>query len=322
MRPHLHAFRGVCSGVLFALLANSVAAQVGGVSGLVHDQIGLPIKDAAVLCENQAAAQRFTVTTDDKGRFMMIGLRSGRSIGLWRCAASATGYGTEAFPVAVQTAASLNSGRQAILTIVLKREASSARALPGMTAAEARELQTALQAADQLVRVRQWDAAIAKYQEILTKTPALTVVHLQIGECYRAKKEYDNALAAFNDLLRADPTSEKARFSIGITNLEKGDLKAADETLTAAAEAPGATRDVFYNLGEVKFAKGESDEAGKWYQKAADADPTWGKPVFKLGLVALDKGDKDGASKLFEKLMAVDPTSAEAAQARAVIGQP
>ncbi len=50
-------------------------------------------------------------------------------------------------------------------------------------------------------------------------------------------------------------------------------------------------------------------------------DAAWGKPIFKLGVVALNKGDKEGALKLMEKVVSVDPNSAEAAQAKGLIGQ-
>ena len=54
------------------------AAQTGRVGGTVKDQNGQPIKGATVLAENpQASPSSFTATTDDKGRFSIIGLRSG-----------------------------------------------------------------------------------------------------------------------------------------------------------------------------------------------------------------------------------------------------
>ena len=109
---------------------------------------------------------------------------------------------------------------------------------------------------------------------IMAKAPALNMINLQIAAAYRNKKEWDNAIAAYNDLLKADPSSDKAIVGIGMTNMEKGDLAAAEQTLQRAAEGPAPSREVFYNLGEVKFAKGQSDEAAVMYQKAADKDPT------------------------------------------------
>ncbi len=299
--------------VAVLLTAASAAAQTGRVGGTVKDESGNPIKGATVTAENPSASpSSFTAITDDKGRFSIIGMRSGQ----WKFTATMQGYSPESGMLNVQTIGAPNPP----VTFTLKKGGGGgpAGALAGVNS---KELQGELAAADQLYNANQYDAAIAAYKAILAKAPALSVINLQIAAAYRNKKEYDNALAAYNDVLKADPNNDKAKIGIAMTNLEKGDLKAAEDTLTTVAQAPNANREVLYSLGEVKFAKGEPDEAAKWYQKAADADPSWGKPLFKLGLVALNKGDKDGTIKAMEKVIAVDPNSAEAAQAKGLIEQ-
>ena len=74
-----------------------------------------------------------------------------------------------------------------------------------------------------------YDEAIAAYQAILAKAPALTVINLQIAAAYRNKKDYDSAIAAYNELLKTDPNNDKAKIGIGMTNLEKGDLQGGRE---------------------------------------------------------------------------------------------
>ncbi len=303
--------RGVLAAAFVAALAVSVAAQTGRVGGTVKDEAGNPIKGATVTAENPSASpSSFTATTDDKGRFSIIGMRSGQ----WKFTAQAPGFGPESGNLQVQTIGSPNPP----LTFTLKKGGAPAGGLAGVNA---KDLQGDLAAADADFNAGKYDDAIAKYKAIMAKAPALTVINLQIAAAYRNKKEYDNAIAAYNELLKADPNNDRAKVGLGMTNLEKGDLAAADETLTAAANAGSPSREVFYNLGEVKFAKGQPDDAAKWYQKASDTDPTWGKPVFKLALVAINKGDKDGAKKLLEKVIQIDPASPDAAQAKAVLEQ-
>jgi tetratricopeptide (TPR) repeat protein len=312
MRQRLHPIRFLLAAALMAALPGIAAAQTGRVGGLVKDEAGQPIKGATITAENpNASPSSFTATTDDKGRFSVIGLRGG----MWTFSAQAPGYAAESGKMNVQTIGSPNPP----LTFTLKKGGNGG--LGAGSGIAAKDIQAELAAADADYNGGKYDDAITKYRAILTKTPALSVINLQIAAAYRNKKDYDSALGAYNDLLKTDPNNEKAQVGIGMTNLEKGDYKAAEETLSKVAENPGASREVFYNLGEVKFAKGEADEAAKWYQKAADADKTWGKPLFKLALVALNKGDKDGASKMMEKVIEVDPTSPEAAQAKAVIEQ-
>jgi Flp pilus assembly protein TadD len=313
MRQRLHLIRLVVAATFVAAFAAGAAAQTGRVGGTVKDEAGQPIKGATITAENPSASpSSFTATTDDKGRFSIIGLRGGQ----WTFSAQAPGFSAESGRLNVQTIGAPNPP----LTFTLKKGGGPAPtgALGGLAA---KDLQAELAAADALYNAQKWDDAVAAYRAIMAKAPVLSVINLQIAAAYRNKKDYDAALAAYNELLKTDPNNDKAIVGIGMTNLEKGDLKAAEDTLTKAAQSPKPTREVFYNLGEVKFAKGATDEAATWYQKAADMDPTWGKPLFKLALVQLNKGDKDATIKALEKVIAADPMSAEATQAKAVIEQ-
>ena len=288
------------------------SAQTGRIGGTVKDDKGQPIKGATVIAENpNASPSSFTATTDDRGRFSIIGLRSGN----WKVTASAPGFQPSGGSLNVRTIGAPNPPVDIVL-------APGAPAPTGALAGvNTKELQAELQKAEDLLNQQQYDAAIAAYQAILTKTPALTMINLQIGRAYRLKKDYDSALGTYKKILETDPTNERAKIEIGMTNLEKGDFAAAEAALSEAAQGTGASREVFYNLGEVKFAKGETDEAMKWYQRAVDADPSWGKPLFKLGLGHLQKADTKSAIAMMEKVIAADPNSPEAAQAKGLIEQ-
>jgi len=312
MPYRLHVFRGVTAAIAISVLAGSAGAQTGRVGGQVKDEAGQPIKGATVTAENpNASPSTFTATTDDKGRFSIIGLRTGP----WKFTAQAPGFAPEAGNLNVQTIGAPNPP----LTFTLRKGAGAAPSALGSVAAK--DLQGELAAADALYNAQKWDESIAAYRAILTKAPSLTVINLQIAAAYRNKKDYDSALAAYNDLLKTDPNNDKAKIGIGMTNLEKGDIENAEKTLQAAAQSTSATREVFYNLGEVEFAKGKADEAGAAYTRASQMDPRWGKPLFGLAKVALNKGDTQGALDYFSKVIEVDPSSPEAAQAKAVVDQ-
>jgi tetratricopeptide (TPR) repeat protein len=312
MRQRSLVFRAALTTFLAAVLASGASAQTGRVGGIVKDEAGQPLKGATITADNpNASPSSFTATTDDKGRFSIIGLKTGA----WTFSAQAPGFAPETGKLNVQTIGAPNPP----LSFTLKKGGGGPASALGSTAAK--DLQADLAAADLLFNSQKWDDAITAYRAIMAKAPALSVINLQIASAYRNKKDYDGAIAAYNELLKVDPNNEKAKVGIGMTNLEKGDLAAAEETLQRAADSPSPTREVFYNLGEVKFAKGEADEAAKWYQKAVDSDGTWGKPLFKLALVQLNKGDKEATIKGMEKVIAVDPMSQEAAQAKAVIEQ-
>lgn len=308
-RKLLTAFALVAALIVSALPA---AAQTGRVGGTIKDDKGQPIKGATVIAENpQSSPSSFTTTTDDRGRFSIIGMRSGT----WKITASAPGFAPSGGNVPIRTIGAPNPP----VDIVLAPGAGAPTgALAGV---DTKELQGELAKAEELMNAQQYDAAIAAYNAILTKTPALTMINLQIGRAHRLKKDYDSALGVYKKMLEAEPTNERAKIEIGMTHLEKGDFAAAETALTEAAQGFNASREVFYNLGEVKFAKGETDEAMKWYQRAAQMDPNWGKPLFKLGLSHLQKGDTKAAIEALEKVIAVDPNSQEAGMAKATVEQ-
>ena len=310
MRERLKLSLAALAVVLLGALP--VAAQTGRVGGLVKDDKGQPLKGATVVAENPAASPpSFTATTDDKGRFSIIGLRAGN----WKLTASAPGFQPSVGQVPIRTIGAPNPPVEFTL----------AAGAPGPTGALAgvntKELQGELAAAEAKMNANDFDGAIAAYQAMLTKVPALTMLHLQIGRAQRMKKDYTGALASYQALLAADPNNERAKIEIGMTNLEKGDFAAAETALLEASQSTSASREVFYNLGEVKFAKGETDEAMKYYQRAIDIDANWAKPYFKMGLGRLQKADSPGAIQMMEKVIAVEPNSAEAVQAKALIEQ-
>jgi tetratricopeptide (TPR) repeat protein len=296
--------------LLLTTIGGSALAQGSRVVGIVKDETGQPIKGATLSLENPEAIPRnFTATSDERGRFAVLGLKAGE----WSIVAQAPGFLPDATRVMVRVTTPVAPA------FTLRRAPLPPPSVLGNVGA--RELQTELRTADQQFDAQQWDQAIATYKNILGRAPALAVLQLQIGAAYRNKKDFDNAIAAYNDLLKTDPTSDKARVGLALSYMEKGDLATAESTLAAAAQTQGASKEVLYSFGEVEAARGKTADAVSWYQKASETDPNWGKPLLKLGQSAMQRGDRANAATLMQRVVAVDPTSAEAAQAKMAIEQ-
>jgi tetratricopeptide (TPR) repeat protein len=300
------------SVVALVMTALPAAAQTGRIGGTVKDTNGQPIKGATVLAENPASApSSFTATTDDRGRYSMIGLKAGS----WKVTASAPGFAPSAGNVPIKT---IGAPMPPVDFTLAPGASGPSGALAGVNT---KELQGELAKADAMVAAKDYAGAIGVYEGMVAKVPALTSLYLQIGGLYRNQKQYDQAIEAYKKVPDGDTNADKAKIEIGMTLLEKNDLAGAEAALMAVAESTSANKEVFYNLGEVKFAKGETEEAVKYYQRASDIDPNWGKPLFKLGLAKLQKGDTAGTLEIMNKLIQVDPNSQEAAQAKALIEQ-
>lgn len=311
MRVHLLP-RSILAIVLLTVWAGVLSAQTvtGRVGGIVKDESAQPIKSAIVTAEFlDANVNGVTATTDEKGRFAMVGLRFGE----WTFKVQAPGFMGQARSMNVRT-----GGINPPMTFALAKTYEPPSALGSIAP---QDLQAALAAADGLYGSQRWDEAIAAYRGILAQAPALQTINLQIAAAFRNKKDFDNALGAYNTLLKVDPGNNKAKVGIAMTNVDKGDLATAEKTLELASQDRGATRDVFYDLGEVRLARSETAEAVKAYGRAAELDPTWGKPPFALGRVAMTRGDRDAARKYFQTVIDVDPVSAEASQATTMLQQ-
>ena len=308
MRYSISLARGAFAAVIVATMAATAYAQTGRVVGIVKDETSQPIKGATLSLENPDASPRnFTATSDDHGRFAVIGLKAGE----WSLVAQAPGFVAEVARLQVRATTPSTPA------LTLRRAPQAPVSALGSVGVK--DLQADLRAADQQFSAQQWDQAIASYRSILARAPALSVVNLQVGAAYRNKKDYDNAIAAYNDLLKADPNSDKARVGVGETYMEKGDLAAAANALNPSTA--GASKEVLFTLGEIEAARGNTDAAVQWYQKASADDPNWGKPLLRLGLTSLKKGDRTDAAAQLQRVMAVDPTSAEAVQARTALEQ-
>jgi len=189
------------------LLGLAVGAHAQGrATGTVKDATGKGIKGATVKATNpDASPAQFASATDDKGRWAMIGLKSGT----WHFTVEAPGYFT------VETNAPIRVAAAPPMQFMLGKD-------PGpIPNALDRNIQQLIQDAAAMRDAGRIDQALVAYQDIRTKNPKLTSVNLVIGDLYRRKAMqetdsgarqnlYRQALDAYDQLLKSDATNERA----------------------------------------------------------------------------------------------------------------
>ena len=239
----------VLATLALALAAAASAQTAGRITGTIKDPDGKAIKGATVRATNDAVNAHMTSTTDDKGRFAMIGVRSGR----WGIVAEAPNF------LPLQGAADVSSSNTPVLLLTLQRD-------PGpMPGALAKTIGEDVAAAEALHKAGRYDDAISAYQAIQAKNTRLTVVSLMLGTLYREKaaQEKDSAakqallvraIAAYSDVLKADDTNARARVELGVTQMAAGNLDAATKSFqdiisanprtTVAAEAAAHLQEI------------------------------------------------------------------------------
>jgi len=298
---------------VFASLPAAAGAQsTAAVSGLVRSDQGEPIENATVRAEQPGVTSAtFGDTSDEHGRFSMIGL----SRGTWTFIAEAEGYVPQERRLSIRTL-----GSNPLLLFTLSEGVVEAET-EELNDDEIRQVQTDLAEADRLRADGQPAEAVAVYRDILARMPSLSAVHFEIGRTERERGAFGSALEAFEQILATDPENQRVQLEIGVTELMGGELAAARAILEPLAADPDADREVCYYLGEAAFRLQEMETAGTWYRRAAAADSSWTPPLLKLGLIALTTGNTDQAAIHLRRVVEIAPGSADAEQAEAMLQQ-
>lgn len=239
---------GALPSVVFLALAFIVAAapvqaqgELNRVSGVVKDDTGMPLKGAIVTAHNpDAVPTNFTTTTDEKGRFAMLGLRRG----VWTITARAPGYEPDEITGPVQR------GRPTPALEFVLRKTPTPGPRGALAGVDVSKLQADLKAAESAAASGKVDGALALYEKALAQVPALSEINGQIGDLYSRKHEPEKALAAYQKLLAAQPEDAKAKASVGeialalgMAALERHDTAAAAKYLEQSIAAdPSAAR--------------------------------------------------------------------------------
>jgi hypothetical protein len=212
----MSGFRLVVGGLLTLVLSSAAFAQSARATGTVKDTSGRPIKGAIVRAINRdASPSEITSTTDDKGRWAMIGLRTGT----WKFVAEAPGFTPVEANAPVRVAGTPPMG------FALAHDPGP---IPG--ALDKNVLQSVV-AANALRDRGQYDQALTAYQQLRDLNPKLTSLSFVVAGVYRkqASSEADpaarralleRAIGAYNQLLTDDATSGRAKTELESTRAE------------------------------------------------------------------------------------------------------
>jgi tetratricopeptide (TPR) repeat protein len=227
--------------MLALALASAASAQTAGrITGAVKDAEGHGIKGASIRAINDDVGATMTSTTDDKGRFAMIGVRTGN----WRIEVEAPNF----LPMRGQAAVS--AGNPPNLQLTLQRDPGPPPGSLSRTIAED------IAAAETLRKAGRYDDAISAYQAIQAKNNMLTSVNLMLATLYREKAQQEKdaaarealltrAIGAYNEMLKADDTNARARLELGVTQMAAGNTDAAakafQEVIAANPKTSAAT---------------------------------------------------------------------------------
>ncbi len=287
---------------LVLLVATGVAlAQMGAgrITGTITDPEGNGVEGAVVSVVN-AGGKKLEGTSDEDGKWAILGFRSGT----YDFNIEAEGYQTK-----IERKSVRQMGRNQ-LDVVLVPVAGDVRATESSNAL--------IHEANELLSQEQYPEAIAKYEELLVARPSFYQAHEFIGIAYREMGDYDAALAQFEKVLAEDARHAGALISVGDILVSQQKL---DEAVEYFEKAVGQTTDAIvpFNVAEIYFNQGNAAKAVEYYQVAAEYKPDWADPHLKMGYAYLNTGDVDGAKTSFQKVVEVAPDSPQAQMAQAAL---
>jgi tetratricopeptide (TPR) repeat protein len=202
--------RAVAAVLALLVLPVPALAQTARALGTVKDVTGKPIKGAVVRALNaDAYPGDLSSATDDKGRFAMLGLRTGT----WRFVVDAPGF------LRLDVNAPVRVANAPPMQFTLARDPG-----PVPNALE-QNVQQRLKEAATLRDAGQLDQALTVYQDIYAKNPRLTSVNLVLADVYQRKAAQaadvtarqsllNRAIDAYNEVLKSDASNESARAGV------------------------------------------------------------------------------------------------------------
>jgi len=202
--------RAIAAVLALLVLPVPALAQTARALGTVKDVTGKPIKGAVVRALNaDAYPGDLSSATDDKGRFAMLGLRTGT----WRFVVDAPGF------LRLDVNAPVRVANAPPMQFTLARDPG-----PVPNALE-QNVQQRLKEAATLRDAGQLDQALTVYQDIYAKNPRLTSVNLVLADVYQRKAAQaadvtarqsllNRAIDAYNEVLKSDASNESARAGV------------------------------------------------------------------------------------------------------------
>ncbi len=155
--------------------------------------------------------------------------------------------------------------------------------------------------AEKHVENREFQQAIAKFNEVLEEDPQAFEAYTGIGFVYIHQGEYEKAIASFNKAIEINPEYAPAYDNIGVVYSFTRRYSEAIPYFEKAIHLDPEFVDSYNNLGSTYLHLGQYQHAVIYYQKALQLDPTDPDSAYNLGVAYLDLAKPEEARHYLEK---------------------
>jgi tetratricopeptide (TPR) repeat protein len=283
--------------------------------GKVLDPQGKPVPDAqiTIASADPGDSRKYNTTTDKRGEFVQIGLRSGA----YTVTATKDKVGSQTLKANVRQG---NAG-----AANLEFNLSPTSALSAADATKLKTLQASMQAGMDAANAGDHATAAAKFSEAIAAVPDCKDCHVNLGYAYEKQKKYPEAEAAFKKAIELDANMAEAYSGLAsIYNAQKRYEEATAMGAKAMALAPaaggGGGAEAAYNQGVILWNGGKYAEAKEQFEAAVKANPQMADAYYQLGMANLNLGQIPAAVEAFEGYLKVAPDGPKAAEVKAAVG--
>jgi tetratricopeptide (TPR) repeat protein len=270
-------------------------------SGTILDEEGNPIDGVTIKLFYVQSQDGFEVKSDKRGRWTAAWIRNGG----WNIDFEKIGYEPQKITIQISEVK-----KNPDIEVVMRK-------IEGL--ALTTDIKELLMEGNKLFDEGNYEAAIAKFQEILEGHPDAYPLYQNLGNCYFAQDDYDKAEEYYLKVLEHEADNLDAIIAIGNCYSNRGDTDKALEWYGKVEYENINDPTVLYNLGTNYYNNAKFDEAQKFYEKALEKQKESLDTLKQLGLTYLNLQKNDEAIAIFEEYLKLDSDSPQADQVRAFL---
>ncbi|MDD3419183.1 MAG: tetratricopeptide repeat protein [Candidatus Gastranaerophilales bacterium] len=159
---------------------------------------------------------------------------------------------------------------------------------------------------------KNYDAAIASYQNALHLTPRDVDIYINLGSVFYDKGDYQSALAIYNLALDIAPEDARIHCNLGYLYWGRGDNDNAIKEYKLAVQYDPSYDIAFNNLGVIYLDdSGLVKESIEMFDLAAQCNPNYALAYYNKARATVITGDKIEAARLFQIAMDLNTITQE-----------
>lgn len=291
-------------------LYGQLGMGTGRIQGTVYGENGQVLYGARIKVQNARYKNVLTVTSDQKGRWSLMGLASGP----YTITVTLDGY--------MDRTDQINYKERTKQAFVWDVKLQIKGAAPKAQTNEDEALAVLLKTGNQFYDEKQYGKALNAFSQVLEENPKVYPFYVNIANCFREMQDYEKAVASYQTYLdrvvadkgslSAEPYAATVLSSMGEIALALGNADKAREYFELAVDSFPANEVLAYNVGEIFFKKGQTEQAIEYLKQAARVKESWAPPYLRLGYAYLNKGQYDAALSSLKKFLELEPDDPQA----------